>query len=84
MDDLGPRNYVIWSFEHHAWWKPDREGYVEDVAQAGLYSAREAGDIVTTSIWNDEVAVYSLIAFRDGTPKFHPYKGPVGPDNQGG
>jgi hypothetical protein len=67
--------FVIWSFEHHAWWAPSREGYTEDLASAGLYSQREAGEIVTNSMWNDEVAIVVAIATREGPPKFHPYAG---------
>lgn len=76
--------YVIWSFEHHAWWGPHRQGYTADIFSAGRYTAAEAGAIVTSSIFNDEVAVLQTIAVRDGPPKFHPYRGEVGPDYRGG
>jgi hypothetical protein len=67
--------YLIWSFEHHAWWRPERQGYTDNMADAGRYTAREAGEIVTASIWNDEVAVPVTRASCDGPPKFHPYAG---------
>jgi hypothetical protein len=73
----GP-DYVIWSFEHLAWWAPARQGYVDELTAAGRYTAREAGDIVTNSIFNDEVAVYGILAERDGPPKYHPYRGLAG------
>ena len=34
--------YLIWSNEHRAWWRPDRCGYVRDVRGAGRYSRQEA------------------------------------------
>lgn len=67
--------YLIWSFEHNAWWAPARQGYTEIIEQAGRYTAAEAGEIVTSSIFNDEVAVYHLCALHDGPPKYHPYRG---------
>jgi hypothetical protein len=42
MDDV----YVIWSFEHDAWWGPARWGYTPDLANAGRYSQHEAAEIV--------------------------------------
>jgi len=38
--------WVIWSFEHNAWWGPDRCGYVSDLADAGRYSHAEVDEIV--------------------------------------
>jgi hypothetical protein len=34
--------WVVWSFEHEAWWAPGRRGYVEELARAGRYSEPEA------------------------------------------
>jgi hypothetical protein len=67
--------FVIWSFEHRAWWGPGGSGYVADLSNAGRYTASEAGSIVTDSVWNDEVAVLFNIAAQKGPPKFHPYAG---------
>ena len=39
--------YVIWSFEHRAWWAADRIGYTRELAQAGRYTPHEAEQIVT-------------------------------------
>jgi len=38
--------YVIWSFEHQAWWAPNRLGYTELLDQAGQYDDAEAQQIV--------------------------------------
>lgn len=34
--------YLIWSFEHNAWWAPNSRGYTTDVKVAGLYGKEEA------------------------------------------
>jgi len=38
--------YVIWSFEHRAWWRPWRWGYTDYLVEAGRYSKEEAARIV--------------------------------------
>ena len=38
--------YVIWSYEHRAWWAPDRRGYTPDLTSAGVYTRAEAERIV--------------------------------------
>jgi hypothetical protein len=42
-------NFVIWSFEHDAWWRPGRWGYTPLLAEAGRYTEREARDIVAAA-----------------------------------
>jgi hypothetical protein len=37
--------WVVWSFEHDAWWGPGGRGYTADLAQAGRYTQAEALDI---------------------------------------
>lgn len=39
-------NYLIWSIEHDAWWKPGWHGYTSDINEAGMYSKDEAERIV--------------------------------------
>jgi hypothetical protein len=34
--------YLIWSFEHNAWWGLDECGYIENIAKAGRYSLAAA------------------------------------------
>ena len=36
------RAYVIWSFEHDAWWGPNRIGYELKLVAAGRYTKAEA------------------------------------------
>jgi hypothetical protein len=35
-------NYLIWSNEHRAWWRPNKCGYTVHLAVAGRYSHDEA------------------------------------------
>jgi hypothetical protein len=39
-------DYVIWSFEHTAWWRPRSCGYTPHLYEAGHYSQAEADAIV--------------------------------------
>ena len=68
-------NYVIWSFEHEAWWRPNKRGYTDQLNEAGRYTAEEAGMIVVDSVWLDEVAIVESIAIDKGQPMYHPYSG---------
>jgi hypothetical protein len=38
--------WLIWSYEHDAWWRPGSWGYTRELAEAGRYSAAEAERIV--------------------------------------
>jgi hypothetical protein len=40
------RDWVIWSFEHRAWWRPGRMGYSVEIDRAGRYTEQEARAIV--------------------------------------
>lgn len=47
LQDLScPGQWLIWSNEHRAWWKPMKCGYTRDVQEAGRYSYEEARRIV--------------------------------------
>jgi hypothetical protein len=39
--------YVIWSYEHQAWWAPGRHGYTRDLSAAGRYAEIDARDILS-------------------------------------
>ena len=67
--------YLIWSFEHDAWWLPNSHGYTGNIDMAGRYHAGQAAKIVLESIWLDEIAILEKIAYARGIPKFHPYNG---------
>lgn len=34
--------YLVWSNEHHAWWKPDERGYTRIIERAGRYARADA------------------------------------------
>lgn len=38
--------YLIWSIEHGAWWRPNRCGYTLRVQDAGRYTREDAAQIV--------------------------------------
>lgn len=40
---------LLYSGEHHAWWRPDRAGYTTDIRAAGVYALAEARDIANSS-----------------------------------
>ena len=44
--------WVVWSHKHHAWWAPNRAGYVRSLAYAGVYSEEEAREIEAASAAN--------------------------------
>lgn len=35
-------DYLIWSHEHAAWWKPDGNGYTTNISRAGVYTRDDA------------------------------------------
>lgn len=39
--------YLIWSIEHTAWWRPGEMGYTLSLAEAGRYSRARAESIVS-------------------------------------
>jgi hypothetical protein len=39
--------FLIWSFEHDAWWGPGERGYPTDIRKAGHYSLERAVEICT-------------------------------------
>lgn len=34
--------YLIWSNEHRAWWRPQRQGYTSSIHEAGQYTRENA------------------------------------------
>jgi len=43
------RFYLIYSFEHKAWWRSNSNGYTPKRDQAGEYTLSEAIEIVTNA-----------------------------------
>ena len=38
--------FVIWSYEHRAWWRPGSWGYTQELGEAGRYTRADAEAIV--------------------------------------
>lgn len=51
----GRDEYLIWSFEHDAWWGPDQRGYVKDHTKAGRYPRLVAEDICAGANFRPDV-----------------------------
>lgn len=61
--------FLVWSWEHEAWWGPARCGYVREIGRAGRYSWDEAADITVGHIPpGEEVAVHEHWASHRGRP----------------
>lgn len=66
------RRFVIWSWEHLSWWKPNRQGYTTELAEAGHYSFADAADITVGHIpAGEEVAMWLEEAQQRGKPQVH-------------
>lgn len=52
MSEPKSDKWLIWSIEHGAWWKPDRNGYTSKFKEAGRYTYEEALELVTHANWN--------------------------------
>jgi hypothetical protein len=65
-----PDRYVIWSFEHDAWWAPGRRGYTRELEEAGHYAGTEAADIVAEAnlVQTNEQVMRLDDALRLGPP----------------
>jgi hypothetical protein len=46
LDGAKMKEWLIWSYEHDAWWLPLRTGYTKRAAEAGRYDIDEAVQIV--------------------------------------
>ena len=51
MSECGQQqyNFMIWSFEHCAWWKPNGNGYTTYPDKAGVFSYERAMQIAWDS-----------------------------------
>jgi hypothetical protein len=62
--------WVIWSFEHDAWWAPHECGYVLELDQAGRYTEARAKVIEARAniVHRHEVALSLADALAHGIP----------------
>lgn len=56
--------YLIWSFEHDAWWAPRERGYTRDWTEAGRYSRERAAEIVELANFRPGVLHETFIPLR--------------------
>lgn len=54
--------YLVWSNEHHAWWKPDERGYTRIIERAGRYTRAAALTIASRrgGGWQTESNPYEI------------------------
>lgn len=63
VDEL--KDFMIWSWEHHAWWRPNKVGYTTFPEAAGRYTHAEASKICIDHIpAGEEVVIHELEASR--------------------
>ena len=61
--------WLIWSFEHNAWWGKNWLGYTENIKEAGRYTYHEARAIV----WSANYGCYN----RPNEAMVQDYIGPL-------
>ena len=60
------RNWIIWSIEHKAWWKPNWGGYTERRESAGRYSFGDALKIVKgANINENDIPNEAMVKIED-------------------
>lgn len=59
-----PFDYVIWSNEHGAWWKPARCGYTKEIRRAGWYQRQTALAICGRALFGSRVGIPNEIPVR--------------------
>ena len=76
--------YLIWSWEHLAWWRPNGQGYTRDVEEAGRYTEGEAAQETVGHVPpGEEVAVDEWWATNRGRPPVYGVK-PATPEMRAG
>jgi hypothetical protein len=61
--------YLIWSYEHAAWWRPGRWGYTPELEEAGIYGQAEAEAIVARA---NVITVNEQVVPAHEAPHFQP------------
>ena len=57
--------YIIWSFQHKAWWRADSLGYTVKIEEAGEYSYNEALERMLGANWMFRDGIIKPDAFPD-------------------
>jgi len=69
--------YLIWSYEHGAWWSPYRAGYTRNPARAGNYSFEEATEICEEANRYSKTPQERMVLLLDVDEFIATYKKPV-------
>lgn len=60
------KKWLIWSIEHHGWWKPAERGYTHLREHAGKYSFEKAIQIVRgANIMLDDTPNESMVLYEE-------------------
>lgn len=62
--------WLIWSVEHSAWWRPNDKGYTPSWDMAGRYTKERACEICMKANWRALNEVPVPMAFFDEFAKF--------------
>lgn len=65
-------NFLIWSYEHEAWWQPMSSGYTEDITKAGVYTAQDLADTCIDG-YPSSLLIPQEMARLCGSPTTHPW-----------
>lgn len=55
--------FLIWSFEHQGWWKPDARGYCKEKQSAGRYDLPEAIEICLSANGSSEYREEAMVPY---------------------
>lgn len=58
--------WLIYSYRHRMWWRPDSAGYTPSFGTAGLYTQAEVAQIVTNCLPGQNVPVSPDLAVECG------------------
>lgn len=64
------QKYLIWSYEHRKWWKPNSMGYTLDIGQAGIYTYEKADEILKCA---NLIDVNEIAIDADKAAEWSPY-----------
>jgi hypothetical protein len=72
------KDYLIWSYEHKAWWSPDHCGYTPNILHAGLYTLAEATEVCECANYAPGVKHEEARLLRDVLATAREWNGSVG------
>jgi hypothetical protein len=62
---MNEKEWLIWSIEHNAWWKPNQNGYTQEKTGAGRYTFEQACKIVRiANIYSNNAPNEAMIKYE--------------------